>query len=175
MASDFRTGHLAQLAVRRAWYPKGPGFNPGLSPTHIMCLLSLPLAIWNEAMTFFWFLISELRFWNPFWKGRDHYSVQKILAKRKRNSVLQNGNGIELFHDGDALLQSIWRLWVAISYISPYAWVMYTNIYCWRNFQDETQLSWHAIASNTVHTSQCQHPTAVIDINSMIQLLPFRE
>jgi hypothetical protein len=54
-----------------------------------------------------WFLISELRFWNPFWRGRDHYSVQFFLAKRKRNSVLQNGNGIQRFHDGDVLLKSI--------------------------------------------------------------------
>jgi hypothetical protein len=39
------TGHLAQLAVHRAWYLKGPGLNPDLSQTHITCLLSPPLVI----------------------------------------------------------------------------------------------------------------------------------
>ena len=38
-----------------------------------------------------WFLISELRPWNPFWRLRDHYSVQKLSA-----NLLQNGNGIPL-------------------------------------------------------------------------------
>ena len=43
-----------------------------------------------------WFLMAELRFWSPFWRGRDYYSVQKIFSKRKRNSVLQNGNEVDM-------------------------------------------------------------------------------
>jgi hypothetical protein len=49
-----------------------------------------------------WFLISELRFWNP---------GEAVTTKVYKKSW-QNGNGspfckTELFHDGDALLQSI--------------------------------------------------------------------
>ncbi len=39
-----------------------------------------------------WFLIPELLPWNPFWRPHDHFSVQKLSAKRERNSALQNGN-----------------------------------------------------------------------------------
>ena len=47
------TENLAQLAECRAWYSKCPGFIPDHAPNHITCLFSPPLAICNEAMTFF--------------------------------------------------------------------------------------------------------------------------
>ena len=47
------TGQLAQLVKALGSVSKGPGFEPGLAPTHITCLLSPLLAIWNEAKYFF--------------------------------------------------------------------------------------------------------------------------
>ena len=79
-----------------------------MSVTVSICMyLQVPCQYLHVCVDIRWFLIPQLRFWSPFWSGRDHYSVQKIFSKRKRNSVLQNGNGVELFHHGDALLLSI--------------------------------------------------------------------
>ena len=53
------SGQLAQLIKALGSLPKGPWFEPDLAPTHITCLLSPPLAIWNEAISLS-FLFGEL-------------------------------------------------------------------------------------------------------------------
>ena len=68
-----------------------------MSVTVSICMyLQVPCQYLHVCVDIRWFLIPQLRFWSPFWSGRDHYSVQKILSKRKRNSVLQNGNEVDM-------------------------------------------------------------------------------